>query len=395
MGGKWPLLFLCGALALGEFVASFVPLASGSWPFPFCLAVLVVLFGHGLDVPIWPFVAAFLIGIALYFASASEEIERNRGRPWMRDHVTSRWQAEQAGGVAYGIRSDFSRHMAIGLDEQEDAVALGRAMLLGEKGGMSPRTKRLFVESGTMHLFAISGLHVMAVADVFCFVLRILLLPRRFAGVLAVPLLWGYVTVIGFPPSAVRAAIMATFYLSAPLFCRKPDGIRSWCLTFLAVHLVNPPLISNIGNALSFVVMLAIVLAGEMTAGLARWKQDLIVTVVAWVAGLPISAHVFGRITPGSMLANLVLIGAAKISIYAGTVGLMFSYVSKALTVHFNNLTALGVRAMVFLADAVARLPFSNFETGTWGFLTCAEWYAALALSAFLLVKIRSRRLAL
>jgi len=389
------LLLVCGALALGEFVASFVPLASRSWPFFLCVAVLVVFFGYGFAVPGWPPIAVFVLGVALYFGSVVEEVEQNRGRPWMRDHVTSRWQAGQTYGTVYRIRGDFSRRVTIGLDERDDAVALGRAILLGEKDGMSRRMKQLFVESGTMHVFAISGLHVMAFADVLSIILRILFVPRRFIGLFAIPLLWGYVTVIGFPPSAVRAAIMATFFLAASFFWRKPDGLRSWCLTFLFVHLVNPPLVSNVGNALSFIVMLAIVLVGEMTEGLAKWKQDLIVTIVAWVAGLPISAHVFGRITPGSILANLILVGTARIAIYAGTIGLISSCVSETLAAHLNNLTALGIRLMVFLADAVARLPFSNFETEAWSFLTCIEWYVALGLSAFLIARIRNRRFAL
>jgi len=393
--GKGTLLLLCGALALGEFLASLVPRASGCWPLFLGVAVLAAFFGHGLSVPGWSFVAVFVLGVALYFGSAAAEIERNRGKPWMRDHVTSRWRAEQPGGTASEIRRDLSRRMVIGLDGRDDTAALGRAILLGERDGLSPQMKRLFVESGTMHVFAISGLHVMAVATVLSVILRILLVPRRFIGLLAVPLLWGYVTVIGLPPSAVRAATMATFLLLAPLFWRRPDELRSWCLTFLAVHLLNPPLVSNVGNALSFAVMLAIVLAGEASAGLAKWKKDLFVTLVAWAVGLPISAHVFGRVTPGSMLANLVLIDAARVSVYAGTVGLMSSYVSETLAAHLNNLTALGVRTMVFFADAVARLPFSNFEIGSWEFVTCIEWYAVLALAAFLFVRMRRRRFAI
>jgi len=376
---------------MGEFFASLAPLASGSWPLFLCVSVLLVCFGYGLEMPGWPFAVAFVLGFALYFGSVTGEIERNRGRPWMRDHVTSRWQTARADGRAYGIRCDLSRRVALGLDERDDAVALGRAILLGERSGMSARAKRIFVGSGTMHVFAISGLHVMAVANVFSLLMRILFVPRRLVGLPVIPLLWGYVAVIGFPPSAVRAATMATFSLLAPLFWRKPDGLRSWCLTFLAVHLVNPSLVSNVGNALSFAVMLAIVLAGELCAGMAEWKKNLTVTVVAWAVGLPISAHVFGRVTPGSMLANLMLIDTARISVYAGAVGLVSSYVSESLAAHLNNLTALGVRTMVFLADAVARLPFSNFETGAWGFVTCVEWYAALALTAFLFLRMRKR----
>jgi len=391
MDGKRSLLLFCGSLALGEFVASLAPLASGSWPFPLAVAALVALFGYGCDLPCWRPLAAFLLGAALYFGSAADEIERNRARPWMRGHVTAMWRQERTDDLAYRIRRDFARRIALGLDENDETVALGRAILLGEKDDMPPRTKRLFVESGTMHVFAISGLHVMAIADLLSVLLAVLFVPRRFCGILAIPLLWGYVAVIGFPPSAVRAAMMASFSLLTPVFWRKPDGVRSWCLTFLVVHLVNPALVSHVGNALSFAVMLAIVLAGRLGEGMARWKRMLLTTFAAWAAGLPISAHVFGRITPGSMVANLVLIETAKLSVGAGMAGVLASYVAEGIAVHLNNLTALGIRAMVMMAEGVSRLPCANFTTDAWGYVTCAQWYLALALGCHLLVR-RARR---
>jgi len=387
MSEKRTLLLICGSLAAGEFLASLVPLACGCWPFFAGVGVLVGLFGHGCDVPGWSFAVAFALGFALYFGSAEDEIERNATRPWMRDHVTARWREEQTGDLACRVRCDLSRRLSIGLDERDEAVALGRAILLGEKDDMPRRTKRLFVESGTMHVFAISGLHVMAIADVLSKLLAVFLVPRRLCGLAALPLLWGYVAVIGFPPSAVRAAMMASFTLVAPLFWRKPDRLRSWCLTFLVVHLVNPLLVSNIGNALSFAVMLAIVMANELGEGLAQWKKTLLVALAAWAVGLPISAHVFGRVTPGSMVANLVLVGTASVSVKVGVVGLLASYAAEGVAAYFNNLTALGIRSMVLTAEVVSRLPFANFETGSWDYVTCAEWYLALALFACLMLR--------
>jgi len=392
MRGRYRLLLVCGALASGEFLAAHVPLASGSWPFFLFAAVLAALFGYGLGLPGWLPSVAFLLGIALYFGAAEEKVGRQRMSPWRCERMTGRWQPGRGGDAASRIRLDLSRRLALGLSEGDEALDLARAVILGERDGLSRRMKRTFVESGTLHVFAISGLHVMAVANVLSFLLAVLLVPRRFCGLLSVPLLWGYVTVIGAPPSAVRAALMASFSLTAPLFWRRPSGLRSWCLTFLAVHLANPILVDHVGNALSFVVMLAIVLTGEMSAGLPRWQGTLLVTLAAWAAGLPISAHVFGRVTPGSMLANLVLIGMAQFSVQVGVVGLAASYCSASLAAHLNNLTAFGLRLMAGLSGAVARLPFSNFETGCWGYATCAGWYLALVLCAFLLFRRGVRR---
>ena len=201
--------------------------------------------------------------------------------------------------------------------------------------------------------------------------------------------------VIGCAPSAVRAATMATIMATAPVFWRRANGLRAWELTFLFVHICNPLLIANVGNALSFAVMLAIVVVGDFARAMPKWRQTLLVTLAAWAAGVPISAHVFGRVTPGGIVANLVLIATAKATVLTGALGVGASYLSETVAVHVNNLTALGIKAMVLVAEVVSRLPGANFETTSWSVLTCVEWYAALALVAFLTSKAAERRRAL
>ena len=291
------------------------------------------------------------------------------------------------------VRRDFSRRAALGLAHDRELVQLNRAILLGERATLSPRLKRTFVESGTIHVFAISGLHVMAVARVLMFLFQLLLVPRRFTGLATIPVLWGYVALIGSPPSAVRAAAMATLVFLAPLFYRKADGTVAWSLTFLAVYLGRPTMITNVGCALSFAVMLAIIVSCEVARDRPEGVlKGLFVAGAAWAAGVPIAAHVFGRVTPGGLLANLALIPAAGVTVYAGTVGLIASFVSESLAAHLNGLSGLFTRAMVVISDVVSRLPGANFEVIRWSVPLCAELYAVLALLLFLRSLVRRRR---
>ena len=379
------LLFICGALGAGEFAASFAPTCAEGWAAVALLAVVVALFGYGLAVRGWWLAAIFIAGAALFLFAATEQERLYREKPWLRGRVERRAGSEPPAAVRL-VRRDFSQRVALGIERDRETVSLCRAILLGERWRLSKQAKRLFVESGTMHVFAISGLHVMAIADVLSFLLGFLFVPLRVRGVAAIPLLWGYVGLVGFAPSAVRAAVMATFQLLAPLLWRRPNGLRAWELTFLTVHVVNPLLVTNVGNALSFAVMLAIVIAGECGRGLSAGRQKLLTTVVAWAAGVPIAAHVFGRVTPGGMLANLVLISAAKTAVMSGAVGILASYVSSSLAAHLNNFGALTVRAMVLTAEAVARLPGANVETGCWSLAACAAWYAVCGFGALALL---------
>jgi len=244
-----------------------------------------------------------------------------------------------------------------------------------------------------MHVFAISGLHVMAVASVLSVLARLLFwLPRRWAGAAVLPFLWGYVVVIGCPPSAVRAAAMASVGALAPVFWRRPDGLTAWSVTFLAIHLYDPLMIVNVGSALSFGVMLAILLTGDALRGWGALAKGLMMTLAAWAAGVPIAAHVFGRITPGGLLANLVLIAVAKITVYAGTLGMVMSMVSETAAAHLNALAALCTEGMVLMADAVSRLPGSNFEVATWPIWLCGVWYVGILALVWLGCRYRRYR---
>jgi len=396
-GASW--LVACAALAAGEYAASFVPWMADAWPVAAALAAIAAIAGYGLAWRGWHLLFLFAFGAAI-FLFASVEAERGyRLQPWMRkasvqrrSSALSAAKAAKRSSVA-PIRRALSRRVAIGLGRERDIVALNRAILLGERGRLPPETRRTFVESGTIHVFAISGLHVMAVAGLLYWLLRMAFVPLRVAGAAAVPILWAYVWIVGLPPSAVRAATMATFYYAAPLFWRRPDGMKAWAATFFIVYLVDPTKICDVGCALSFTVMLAILLALECGKTLGgAWTQSLCVAVAAWAAGVPIAAHVFGRVTPGGLLANLALLPSAAVTVVAGVLGLMASFVSETVAAHFNNLSALFTKAMVGVSAVVARLPGANVETGSWPTWVCLLWYVALVLVLALAWRWRLRR---
>lgn len=388
------ILSICGALAAGEYLASFFPSFAALWPVVVFALVLVALFGYGFAVRFWPLVFFFLLGVGLFLRASTDDVLLYREQPWLRGRELRARRSSVATSPVWvrPVRADLARRMSVGLEDDRAAVDLVRAIVLGERGRLRSDLKDVFVSSGTLHVFAISGLHVAVVAQVLLYLLALFLVPRRLIGLFSVPLLWSYVILIGCPPSAIRAALMASVLLLAPVCWRRPNGVRAWALAFLVVHLVSPRMIVNVGNILSFVVMLSIVLVGETVRDLAKWKQSLVLTFAAWAVGVPISAHVFGRVTPGGILANLVLIFAAKMTVVAGAVGILASTVSTTLAAHVNNLGALFVRLMVGLSTAVSKLPFSNFETGSWTISSCLLWYGVLLILTFMIVKVRNSR---
>jgi ComEC/Rec2-related protein len=388
---RW--LLVCAALASGEWLAMSGSNFAEAWPVAVLLALLAALWGFGLALPGWWLVFVFAAGTACSLHSAVAAERGYRDRPWMRQiEAGRRGRHSKPRPLAGAVRSEMSRRMGVGLEHSPSSADINRAILLGERRRLNPAIKRKFVESGTIHVFAISGLHVMVIARFFCLFTAFLGIPLRFRALAAIPLLWIYVWLVDMPPSAVRAALMASIYFAAPLFWRRPNAITAWSLTFLAVHLYSPGLIGDVGSQLSFVVMLAIILAARMVQGLSMAKRHVLVALAAWASGVPIIAHTFGVITPGGLLANFALVPAAGAAVVASMTGVALSWVCVTAAEHANNLAALITGAMAGVSEAVASLPWSNFEISRWGLLECAAWYAMLAACPLVVRTILPKR---
>ncbi|WP_392454108.1 DNA internalization-related competence protein ComEC/Rec2 [Edwardsiella piscicida] len=93
------------------------------------------------------------------------------------------------------------------------------ALLFGERGGITAESRTLLRQSGTLHLMAISGLHIALAAALAHGLWRgvALLLPLHWQTprqplALAVLAAWGYAWLAGVPPPTLRAALMVTLY---------------------------------------------------------------------------------------------------------------------------------------------------------------------------------------
>ena len=312
-----------------------------------------------------------------------------RRRLWVKGKGTYARRVARGRSAALlgGLRSDLSRRMGIGLPRNCVAADLNRAILLGERTRLRKTDRDAFAAAGTIHVFAISGLHVMLVAHTFAFLLALAGWPFRFRGLVLVPALWAYVAMTGASPSAVRAASMASLYFAAPLFWRRPDSLVAWSATFLAVYGSDPMKLFDTGCALSFAVMLGLFFCGRFAAGRVRGRfaASLVMTFAAWAAGAPIAAHAFGRVTPGGIVANLALLPAAGVSVKAGMAGIAASLVSDRLAAHINSFAALVAGTMADLSRIVASIPGSDIPVEPWPISVCAAWYLALALLLWLL----------
>ena len=329
------------------------------------------------------------------------------------DAHSGSWRARAA-----AARRQAAARLSIGIGDWGDVPTLIQAMLLGQRNDMPRATRRMFADSGTIHVFAISGLHIAFVAGLLTLLVRLTGVQRSYWVVIVAPMLIFYTVATGARPSAVRACIMAVLYLSAALFRRRPSALAALAGTALAVHLARPWLLFEVGNILSFVVMCGLVVfcgpfsklarracglekldaaarlleaAGEKRrARLARFKKGVLrfiadsfaVSLAAWISSVPLTAFYFGRFTPGGMIANLAVVPCASLIVAAGFLGLISSFVSSGLAACYNNAAGFFTVVMTRAAELTAKFPGGNFHVRKWEPWMVGLWFAGLAALA-------------
>src|SRR5207249_11254791 len=145
-----------------------------------------------------------------------------------------------------------------GVPEQDDALLLAWAMALGWTTALTGDVSQPFMRTGTMHIFAISGLHIALIAGILVALLRLLQVPRGACGWLVIPLIWFYTAATGWQPSAIRSTIMMTVIIVGWALKRPSDLLNSLAAAGFIILLWDPQQLFQASFQLSFFVLLSI-----------------------------------------------------------------------------------------------------------------------------------------
>jgi competence protein ComEC len=288
------------------------------------------------------------------------------------------------------VRAWGSAALARGVDPERLGAKLVRAMVLGFRSDVPPEVSEAFQASGTVHVFAISGLHVGVFARALATLLALLALPRRWRPFLSVPLLALYVLLTGARPSAARAGTMAAVALAAPLAGRRADPATSLCFAAAAILAAAPMQILDLGFAFSFLCTGGILsvrptmerlmrrppgVLGSVRAGI---RCAAFVSVVAWLFSAPLTAMCFGRLSPAAIVCNLAVVPLATGTVTVSVLSLVLAPLAPPLSILCNRAACLCAEGMAFAARAVADVPGAAWNVEPWNPAAVLLWYAAL-----------------
>jgi competence protein ComEC len=251
--------------------------------------------------------------------------------------------------VAEILKSNFS----------PDASAFLQGILLADRRDIDQEVKTNFINSGTSHILAVSGLHTGFIIIIFMFLtgrlniyLRVIFIS---AGIIS------FALITGAPPSVQRATLMTLVILIAFVTNRSTNIYNSLALSALLILLYNPAEIFLPGFQLSFMAVLSIafiypqikiVVDEKVKNGLI--KKILLftgVSIAAQIGTMPLTLYYFNKLSFVSLAANLFVIPIVGFILGAALLTVIFTFISGYAAVVFAAAAEALISIMYLIVD--------------------------------------------
>ncbi len=296
------------------------------------------------------------------------------------DGLTTRLQ-----NIPEKIRQVISRQLDKSVPHE---AGIYKALLIGDRTGLSPEILEAFKACGIVHLLAISGIHMGLLALTITFFITWILKRSQWtllnipitktAALFSLPPLFFYALVAGFNPPAVRALIMVAVFIGALLVNRQWSIINNTAIAALVILSINPALLFTASFELSFAAILSMAMFLPVISVLIkkpptppghnpkigmrfiRWCLFSIIVSLTAIAGTaPILIYHFNRISLISPLTTLII--EPLLCLWSLMWGLIASLAlpSATLSSLFFKIGAIGISLAIKITSFIAVWPVS------------------------------------
>ncbi len=282
------------------------------------------------------------------------------------------------------LRHRLANILQEGLQDDAEVAQTIQGLVLGGRSETSSELKKLFEETGTIHLFAASGLQVSLFAGLAWNGIRYVRLPRRWTALGILPIAATYCAITGFYPATVRATVTASLLAIGYSLERPVAMINSICASGVLILLHDTQELFQTGFQLSFAAVLAIITAVRPLGQLLfrpfradpflplqllrptqrfclksaqRACEALSLCIVCWAATLPILALHEHRISLVAVFANMAVVPLASLVMLLGVAAMVSATLFGGIVVCINNTSWLITKIILLILRAAIMLP--------------------------------------
>lgn len=272
-------------------------------------------------------------------------------------------------------------------------VGVAQALLYGDDDGIPQETMQAYANTGTLHVLAVSGMHVgliFGVLMLFTSGIATTGKSKKIKLLVICVFLWLYSLVCGFSPSILRATVMFSFVIAGQIFENKSSSYNTLAASALVLLAANCNMLANVGFQLSYLAVLGIIffqpliqqwLAPTSWVGKQVWSITA-VSIAAQLITFPIGLLYFHQFPNCFLFSNLLIIPLTTFILYGIMVLVTFSwwpmvasFLGVVLTwlIHFTNM----------LVSWVETIPYAYVGGLHIGIGESIIWYVLIGAATF------------
>ncbi|MDI6734816.1 MAG: DNA internalization-related competence protein ComEC/Rec2 [bacterium] len=286
---------------------------------------------------------------------------------------------------AYKIRDKASKTISNALlDNGSVCASFLDGLLLGKRSMLPDEIKAWFVDTGTIHILAISGLNVGLIGIIFFFLFhKIIRLPLRISSIFTSLILIIFAIVTGAQPSVIRATIMAGALLISMLIQKDTDIYNIPVLSALIILLYNPLILFDVGFQLSFVAVLGLIYWTPFIEPKLWFLPKYIArcisaSIAVQLALSPFLVFYFNKLSLVTVLANIVVVPLSGIILVLSLAMFFLGIIFMPLANLIGIINFYLVNGLLLCVSFFAHFPFAYIYLPTPSFVFIATYYLCL-----------------
>lgn len=266
--------------------------------------------------------------------------------------------------VLFKIRNSFIKNINRVIPMPESDLANG--LVLGARGGFDEDMRNEFVETGTIHIVALSGYNVSIVAEGVMKAFS-LIFSQIISIIFGMVIIVLFIMMTGASATAIRAGIMATIMLLGRMTGRSYMAGRALIIAGLLMIAYDPRVLVDMSFQLSFIATGGVL---YLTPKVISWFKFLPIrfgiremfscTIAATIAVLPILLYLTGILSLVSIPANiLILLFIPTAMLFIFITGIL-GFISPLLSIFFGYISYLILAYILFIIHFFGTLSFAS-----------------------------------
>lgn len=287
---------------------------------------------------------------------------------------------DQLGGnplwkIAYEAQAFFNKTLLTYVKSNSE-IAISKALLYGYDDDIDPDLVKAYSNTGTLHVLAVSGMHVGLIFWLINLVLKYFdkkKYQRIVKAIISLSIIWSYSLLCGLSPSILRASVMFSFVALGNMVKNKPNIYNTLAASAFSLLLFDSNMLASVGFQLSFLAVFGIV---SMQKYFKQWFtfkywisneiwNIISVSIAAQLATFPLGLLYFHQFPVYFLASNLLIIPLTTGIIFVAIAMIFAAGLAQLIPLFTYLAIGLGfmVKWLIYFTNVIVlwleKLPFS------------------------------------